>query len=74
MRTGSGIPRREAGARPSQSIPSEAEVATVRFVEITCADCGCLVRRGVILQACDRHPECCCRELAVAEDDESAPS
>ncbi|HEV2070609.1 MAG TPA: hypothetical protein VGR26_12520 [Acidimicrobiales bacterium] len=43
-------------------------------MEITCAGCGCLVHRGVIVQACARHPECCCGELAAAVTDELAPS
>ena len=36
-------------------------------MEITCADCGCRVDRGVIIERCDRHPECCCRDLTVRE-------
>jgi hypothetical protein len=32
-------------------------------MEITCADCGCLVDRGVVVQACERYPGCCCGEL-----------
>jgi len=35
-------------------------------VEIACADCGCLVDRGVVLVRCG-DPECCCRELPEPE-------
>lgn len=38
-----------------------------------CAECGCVVNRGVIVGACDRHPGCCCRDLAV-QDNASDPS
>jgi aminoglycoside 6'-N-acetyltransferase len=34
-------------------------------VELTCADCGCLVERGVVITPCDRHPACCCQHLAT---------
>lgn len=33
-----------------------------------CADCGCVVNRGVIVRACDQYPDCCCRELSVKKD------
>jgi hypothetical protein len=36
-------------------------------MEITCADCGCLVERGVIVRPCDKHPDCCCGDLEVRE-------
>ena len=36
-------------------------------MEITCADCGCLVDRGVIVIPCDQHPGCCCGELPVRD-------
>ena len=39
-------------------------------MEITCADCGCLVDRGVIVTACAAHPDCCCRDLPVRASDE----
>jgi ketosteroid isomerase-like protein len=35
-------------------------------MEIYCADCGCLVDRGVRLISCGT-PECCCLDLPVAE-------
>ena len=35
-------------------------------VEIYCADCGCLVERGVRVIPCDT-PECCCLDLPVAD-------
>lgn len=50
-----------------------SRLATVMPMAISCADCGCLVRRGVIAQGCARYPECCCREL-VADADEPASS
>jgi hypothetical protein len=34
-------------------------------MEMYCADCGCLVERGVRLISCDT-PECCCVELPTA--------
>ena len=37
------------------------------LMQVTCADCGCLVDRGEILEPCDKHPDCCCRELDVSE-------
>jgi hypothetical protein len=36
-------------------------------MEIICADCGCLVDRGVIVTPCGKHPECCCRDLPVRQ-------
>lgn len=33
---------------------------------MACADCGCVVEQGVIVKACVRYPDCCCRELALA--------
>lgn len=35
-------------------------------VEILCADCGCLVDRGVRITVCD-DVNCCCRDLPVRE-------
>ena len=37
-------------------------------MEMMCADCGCAVRRGVIVRACEQNPDCCCEDLAVAGD------
>ena len=34
---------------------------------IACADCGCVVERGVIVKPCDRHPQCRCAELPVVK-------
>lgn len=31
-------------------------------MEIECADCGCVVDRGVVLDRCD-DARCCCRHL-----------
>ena len=36
-------------------------------MQVTSADCGCLVDRGVVLRPCDKHPNCCCGELEVGE-------
>lgn len=33
---------------------------------MSCADCGCLVERGVRVTSCDR-PTCCCSELPTRE-------
>ena len=35
-------------------------------VEIACADCGCVVDRGVVLVRCG-DPDCCCRDLPDGE-------
>lgn len=32
---------------------------------IICADCGCLVDRGVIVTPCAVYPSCCCADLSV---------
>jgi len=32
-------------------------------MEITCADCGCLVDRGIVVRPCERYPRCCCDQL-----------
>lgn len=32
-------------------------------MEITCAECGCIVDSGVIVVACATHPGCCCGSL-----------
>jgi len=34
-------------------------------MEITCADCGCLFDRGVIIWRCDKHRDCCCDDLPI---------
>jgi hypothetical protein len=36
-------------------------------MEIICADCGCVVDRGVIIELCEKHPGRCCRDLRVRE-------
>ena len=36
-------------------------------MQITCAECGCSVDRGVIIDRCAKHPNCCCGELYVRE-------
>lgn len=41
-------------------------------MEMTCADCGCLVKRGVIVVPCAQHPGCCCADLEVSTRDESS--
>lgn len=33
------------------------------MVVMGCADCGCIVERGVIVTPCEMYPECCCRDL-----------
>ncbi len=40
-------------------------------MEIACADCTCIVDRGVIVQPCVRYPDCCCRRLSLREPDEA---
>ncbi len=36
-------------------------------MEITCAECGCLVDQGVIVMPCANHPDCCCQDLPVGK-------
>jgi hypothetical protein len=38
-------------------------------VDIICAECGCIVDRGVRLAPCD-SPECCYKRLPIREGDE----
>ncbi len=38
-------------------------------VTIACADCGCLVDRGIRVESC-ADPDCCCRHLPVATADD----
>jgi hypothetical protein len=33
------------------------------LMEIICADCGCRVDRGIIIEPCEQHPDCCCEDL-----------
>jgi hypothetical protein len=40
-------------------------------MEIACAECGCVVDRGVRMIPC-KDTECCCRELPIREADESS--
>ena len=42
-----------------------AGFGTAEAMEITCAECGCLVDRGEIVTPCDQHPDCCCGELPL---------
>jgi len=39
-------------------------------MEITCAECGCRVESGVIIERCEEHPSCCCRHLPVGGTEE----
>jgi hypothetical protein len=36
-------------------------------MEITCAECGCLVDHGVVVKRCEDYPNCCCQHLPVGE-------
>ncbi len=36
---------------------------------IACAECGCRVDRGVIIDRCGKHPSCCCQHLPVRESE-----
>jgi len=36
-------------------------------VPVACADCGCLVERGVRVESCHR-PDCCCEALPTRDD------
>jgi hypothetical protein len=37
------------------------------LMEITCADCGCRVDRGTIVERCEKQPGCCCDDLPLRE-------
>ena len=37
---------------------------TMSFIEIGCAECGCIVNTGVRVIPCGK-PDCCCRHLPV---------
>jgi hypothetical protein len=34
-------------------------------MEISCADCGCVVDEGVVLTPCQKYPSCCCGQLPI---------
>ena len=40
--------------------------ASLDPMEMGCAECGCVVDRGVIVRACKRHPDCCCRDVPAS--------
>lgn len=39
-------------------------------MEIVCADCGCLVDRGVRVTVCAVGPDCCCQDLPIRAKDQ----
>jgi hypothetical protein len=39
-------------------------------MEMTCADCDCMVDRGVIVKPCDAYPACCCGQLPRRTEDD----
>ena len=41
---------------------------TMRDVEMACADCSCVVERGLVVRSCARYPGCCCQDVAVSEN------
>jgi hypothetical protein len=41
------------------------------LVQITSAECGCIVDRSVILVGCELLPSCCCQDLFVSESEKS---
>jgi hypothetical protein len=51
----------------SGALPPRVEPLLMR---VACAECGCLVDRGVIVERCDAHPSCCCGDLPVEEANE----
>ena len=44
------------------------------LMQIACAECGCVVDRGIIVEPCAKHPDCCCSQLAFAARDSRPPS
>jgi hypothetical protein len=44
---------------------NRARVGIMGRAEIACAECGCIVDRGVVLVRCGQV-ECCCRDLPDA--------
>jgi hypothetical protein len=49
------------------AVPRRVQPLLRRAVEFVCADCGCLVDRGVIVTPCEAYPNCCCVELSVRD-------
>jgi hypothetical protein len=41
------------------------------LMNVTCAECGCVGDRGVIIEACEKYPRCCCESLRTREVQES---
>src|SRR5437867_907821 len=56
-----------SNARPAPQLASRLDLSprrTLRCVEIYCADCGCLVERGVRVVPCGTAG-CCCLDLPI---------
>jgi hypothetical protein len=51
------------------AVPCRVQPLLRLEVAIICADCGCLVDRGVIVAPCDAYPICCCTELSVRDSE-----
>src|SRR3954465_1975823 len=48
------------------SVPDWAR-STVALMEVYCADCGCLVERGLRVVPCGAT-QCCCRDLTLRDE------
>jgi hypothetical protein len=42
------------------------------LMNIICAECGCRVDRGIIIERCEKHPACCCEDLPLREGEAGA--
>lgn len=71
---------RHARVTPSLSVRDEMATAAMRIrrpaaiglltselMEYKCAECGCLVERGIRVLVC-AEPNCCCGDLPARED------
>ena len=59
--------RGEVGAENDNSAQRNTDRgASLDPMEMGCAECGCVVDRGVIVRACKRHPDCCCRDVPAS--------
>jgi hypothetical protein len=35
-------------------------------MRITCAECGCLVDKGEVVEPCGKYRQCCCGDLPLS--------
>src|SRR5690606_21287789 len=59
---------RRTSALATATTPAVPARIRALLMQITCAECGCVVDRGEIVGPCGQHPECCCRDLGSRDD------